>query len=351
MTVERVACRRYLWLIVTALATAMLLASGCMWGFVTDSDTGAAVSGATVKYTDSKGVTRSTTTDANGLYAFDQAKGKSPAAGPITVEVSATGYSSLTAPRLVEYNDNANASLADLSSFWEIQSFTLMPITTPSVTADLAVTDLYPDTQPTGTLWARITNHGPDSLTNAAVQLTCESKRTDKATCGKTTLGPVIVPLTLSLNPGQTQAFDTAIGLDTANYWYDANCTVQVSFDDPNTTNNLYSEIIPPPAGDLELEDILLKTTNEVGFKLSASGSLPSTFWYTVMDRYPNGSGSSFSTSALVVVGSSAYWTMQTIGDTPSVEVWIDNADCFPETNEANNKMTKTCSAASHTCW
>ena len=45
------ACRRCLWLIVTALATAMLLASGCMWGFVTDSDTGAAVPGATVKVT------------------------------------------------------------------------------------------------------------------------------------------------------------------------------------------------------------------------------------------------------------------------------------------------------------
>jgi hypothetical protein len=353
MTAGRFACRCRcrLWSVLIALVAVASLVSGCMWGFVTDSDTGAAVAGATVKVTDSDGVTHTTTTNANGLYAFDQAKGKYPAKGPVTVEVSASGYSSLTAPRLVEYDDNANASMADLSSFWEVQSFTLAPITTPSLNADLAVTDVYPDSQPNGTLWARITNNGPDTLTNADVWLTCQAERTDLTNCSKTTLGPVLVPLTISLNPGQTQNFDSAIGLDTAKYWYDALCVVQVSFTDPDSTNDVYPEVIPPPTGDLKLEDILLKTTNVVGFRLSASGSLPGTFWYSVGTRYPDGSQTTYGTSAPVPVGSQAFWTADTIIGTSTVEVWIDSGNCISETNETNNKMTKTCSASSHTCW
>ncbi len=340
-----------LWPVAAALATAMLLASGCMWGIVKDTDSGAGVSGATVKVTDSYGVTHTTTTDTNGVYVFDQAKGAVPAMGPVSVEVSAPGYSSLTVPRLVEYNDNPGATASDLSTFWEVQHFDLAPITTPTLTADLAVTDLYPDKQPTGTLWANITNNGPDSFTNTRVYLTCQATRTDLANCGKSMLGPVLVPLDISLNPGQTKTFDTAIGLDTAKYWYDALCVVQVSFTDPDYTNDDYSEIIPPPAGDLEVQDVLLKTTNEIGVRVLASGSLPSTFPYTVTQRYPDGSGASLSTGAAVFIGSKAFWTVQTLYGTPSVEVWIDGVNCIPETNEVNNKMTKTCSAASHTCW
>lgn len=93
------------------------LACGCMWGFVKDTNTGAGISGATVKYTDSDGYTGTTTTNANGWYAFDQAKTLIPAAGPVTLEVSAPGYSSAIMPRLVEYNDNPNATLSNPSSF------------------------------------------------------------------------------------------------------------------------------------------------------------------------------------------------------------------------------------------
>lgn len=38
---------------------------------------------------------------------------------------------------------------------------------------DLAVTDLYPQNQPKGKIWARITNHGPDSVSGTAVETTC----------------------------------------------------------------------------------------------------------------------------------------------------------------------------------
>ena len=112
--------------IVLGAAVAFLF-SGCMWGFVTDHDTGAPIGGATVSYTDANGDTDSTTTNANGLYSFDQAVGPYPARGTADFEISAPGYDTLTTTRLVAYDDNPNATLANLSSFWEVRNFTLQP--------------------------------------------------------------------------------------------------------------------------------------------------------------------------------------------------------------------------------
>ena len=113
------------------------LASGCLWGVVTDVETGAPISGATVSYTDSQGHTDSTTTNAGGLYAFDAATGPVPAAGPASFELNRPGCQALTAARQVEYNDNPNAGLDNPSSFWEIQNFGLQcgsqpPSSTPT---------------------------------------------------------------------------------------------------------------------------------------------------------------------------------------------------------------------------
>ena len=102
-----------------------VLASGCLWGVVKDAETGAGVSGATVTYTDAYGHTGSTTTGPSGLYAFDSATGPYPAAGPVTFQVSKAGYESVTVPRTVAYDDNANATLTNLSSFWDVQHFEL----------------------------------------------------------------------------------------------------------------------------------------------------------------------------------------------------------------------------------
>jgi hypothetical protein len=102
-----------------------LLASGCLWGFVTDADTGDPISGATVAYTDADGNTGSTTTTASGLYAFDIADGPVPATGNASFEISADGYHTKTVSRPIEYNDGLSPSLDNPSSFLEIQSFTL----------------------------------------------------------------------------------------------------------------------------------------------------------------------------------------------------------------------------------
>ena len=45
----------------------------------------------------------------------------------MSFDITASGYEPKSAARLVQYNDNANATGADLSSFWEIQGFTLQP--------------------------------------------------------------------------------------------------------------------------------------------------------------------------------------------------------------------------------
>jgi hypothetical protein len=65
------------------------------------------------------------TSDASGIFAFDQATGPYPAMGPASFHLSAAGYEDLTAARLMEYNDS-NGTLSNLSSFWEVQSFNLV---------------------------------------------------------------------------------------------------------------------------------------------------------------------------------------------------------------------------------
>jgi hypothetical protein len=126
MMIARHNRRQLLLPLLAALCLTMaFLASGCLWGIVTDADTGAGIAGATVSYTDADGHTASTTTNASGLYAFDSATGPVPVAGAATFEVSALGYETLTETRLIRYNDNPHATLDNPSSFWEVQHFDL----------------------------------------------------------------------------------------------------------------------------------------------------------------------------------------------------------------------------------
>jgi hypothetical protein len=349
MTAWRVARRWRLWSVLIALVAVASLASGCMWGFVTDSDTGAAVSGANVTVTDSKGVTHTTTTDANGLYAFDPAAGPIPAAGPVTLEVSASGYEYISMPVLVQYNDNPNASLPNLSSFWEVQNVEMTPWVS-ALNADMEVTDAYPDNQPSGVLWVTLKNNGPDTLNNVEVDLSCGYERTNTATCSKDTLNAVIVPVLVSLAPGHSMNVKTGIGLDTATYWYRTGCTIlpyNPQFGDPNQTNDLYFEVIPPAAGDLELADVWLGADNQVALTVGASGLGGSTFcWDITVDGHSEVLNCSNSAPPS---GTQAVWTGLAVNGTESVaaSVW----SCLPETDEFNNQMVKTCSSASHSCW
>jgi hypothetical protein len=98
-------------------------------------------------------------------------------------------------------------------------------------------------------VYARITNHGPGSLTNVVVVLKCTSVATDYQTGVKTTEAKSYPSShTLSLNPGQTKAVDTNIIIDISKHWYLFDCNVQAQgTSDPKPGNNSFSETFPPP--------------------------------------------------------------------------------------------------------
>jgi Carboxypeptidase regulatory-like domain len=257
------------------IASMALFTSGCLWGVVQDSQTGAPIAGANVSYVDSYGHMGTATTNSKGLYWFDSATGPIPALGPVSVNVSAPGYNPLSLPTLVQYNDNPNASVANFSSFWDVQSFVLSPFGTTATTADIAVTDLFPDNQPQGAMWARITNNGPDTLSGEQVSVIVVEHRftlTDPSVEEHFTDLPT--QYTLNLAPGQTQAVNLGIQIDTSSYRYDF--TVQASavgFVDAASGNNTYQESVEPIWASLALTNASGANITSIQFRLAGDPS------------------------------------------------------------------------------
>ncbi len=116
----------------------------------------------------------------------------------------------------------------------------------PLPTADTAPTDLFPQNLPQGKVYVRITNNGPDTLTNASVQLVCTGVATAYVDGAKSAMPVARQSITVNLNPGQTTEFDTGISIDTTQYWYVLTCNLErPDYHDPNPTNESYSETIP----------------------------------------------------------------------------------------------------------
>ena len=103
------------------------LASGCLWGIVTDAETGDPVGYIEVRWKDSDGRWGETTTDSHGLYVFDVREGDDvPVPGSVEfyVHLFAGQCGAPTQERLVEYDDRpASTPPADP---WEIQNFTVV---------------------------------------------------------------------------------------------------------------------------------------------------------------------------------------------------------------------------------
>ena len=140
------------------------------------------------------------------------------------------------------------------------------------LSADLAVTDLYPEHAPTGRLYFRITNNGPDALQTAPVTVTCSGTETNVTTGVVTTIPSASQgTFSITLSPGQTQALPTTIDLDLSNFEYDLNCTVSAApgsgvFTDPNPGNDTYAEQIASvtqtaPTADLAVTDLFPEHT------------------------------------------------------------------------------------------
>ncbi len=107
--------------------------------------------------------------------------------------------------------------------------------------ADINISDIYPGNQPHGQFFVRIVNHGPGTLRNVNVQVSCSSHPTRKQGMGAFISENKSFNVTLNLNPGQQQAFPTGLTLDTNVFTYLVLCKAHQGFHDP-TPQNEYSE-------------------------------------------------------------------------------------------------------------
>ena len=119
------------------------------------------------------------------------------------------------------------------------------PAPLPSgVTADITPTDLYPDNQPQGVMWIRITSNGPDALNNKVSVTVSETRST-------LTVPPVVdssvlpaIEYSIGNLPGETYNLSLGLQIDTSHYRYDFTVTVTpVDFTDPNSGNNTYTGV------------------------------------------------------------------------------------------------------------
>lgn len=272
--------------VLVSLGVAMLT-SGCMWG----ANTGTPIPGAAVGYRDSEERAPTSTLAQPGtadlaitqLFATTSPAGDVRAGitnnGPDTVSLVAqlscsagvnpygggipyghgAGHPIAVALSPGQTGEFATGVSVDTSQAWYDVACTIeADYSDPNMannslsrvfpTADLAVTDIFPQSLPHGESYVRITNNGPDSLTNAGVYLECSAVVTD--TAGKVSaLGGMNGLITVSLNPGQTKEFITLILVNNDCAKFEMTCEIKASFNDPNAANDSYSEVIPISSG------------------------------------------------------------------------------------------------------
>lgn len=240
--------RQRLWRIgaVAPMVAVTMLASACMGGVVVDDATGLRVPGATVRYTDSQGTIHRVPADGTGAYRFDRVAGVAPAAGPITIEVRAPGYATLTTTRDVDYRDNPGATLSDLSSFWEIQNFALKPL--PAVNgSDLEAFDTMwlPPYHGSGELQLWVRNNGPLDVAGVSGRIDCSVEETDVATGNVTRFSPAPKTAPINLAAGGATTYPTGVFTHTNTASYEVSCTITASTNDLDLPNNTFIEQIP----------------------------------------------------------------------------------------------------------
>ena len=112
---------------------------------------------------------------------------------------------------------------------------------------DVAITDLYPDIQPVGHVFVRVTNNGPNDLVNDTFTVACDALVAPLP--GVYAAAPPIhtkTSISVSSKPGETQAFDTGMETDTSSFSYKVTCHLEdVKFYDSISSNDTYFENIP----------------------------------------------------------------------------------------------------------
>jgi hypothetical protein len=169
--------------------------------------------------------------------------------GPISVTVAAKGALQVTTPLTIDVSKAAyqvvceftNESFIDPDPSNNKEGRGFDPL------ADLALTDIFPQSLPDGELYVRITNNGPDSLVNAPAHLKCSYTATRSTGQTWTKANPLSL-ITVSLKPGETKEFDALLQVATSCSEYDVECELWPYFD-PKSDNNKYSETIPLSGG------------------------------------------------------------------------------------------------------
>ncbi len=276
--------------VLVSLGVAMLT-SGCMWGVARDANTGIPISGAAVGYSDSeeRAPTSTLAPQPTADLAITQLFATGSPAGGVRARITNNGPDTVgLVAQLscsagvnpygggIPYGHGVGSSISialspgqtgefatgisvDTSRAWYDVACTIQvdsndpnpannSLSRVFPTADLAITDIFPQSLPHGESYVRITNNGPDSLTDAEVYLVCSALVTD--TLGaQTMLASGARPITVSLNPGQTKQFITLILVNNSCEQYDMKCDIKASFYDPNPANDSYSEVIPMSPG------------------------------------------------------------------------------------------------------
>ncbi len=116
------------------------------------------------------------------------------------------------------------------------------PTATQPLRADLAITDLRAE-PPSHQVLGDVTNHGPGTVTDVTVQLSCQWDEYDtiENVHHQGQMGPVPIFIG-TLNPGRTQVFNTGVTVSPGSYQVSFSCSIQVPFNDPNPGNNSHSE-------------------------------------------------------------------------------------------------------------
>lgn len=120
-----------------------------------------------------------------------------------------------------------------------------------AVTADIAVVGLFADNLPVGNILVQVLNYGPGTLSNATIELKCNSAGTPLGNWQPWSHIESPWQHTVSLNPGDTATFQTQMTVDTTQYSYEARCSAVppsqgAAFTDPDWDNNVYSKGIGP---------------------------------------------------------------------------------------------------------
>lgn len=127
--------------------------------------------------------------------------------------------------------------------------FEVTLLASKSITTDLGITDLYPESMPVGNVYIRFSNFGPSALSNASIQFSCSiSGDPLSGTTTDFTIPYTNKKVVVSLKPGETHAYDTGIGINTDTHSNKISCKLSDNssiFQDPNPANDSYKETIP----------------------------------------------------------------------------------------------------------